>query len=74
MYDRSALLAAAHGRGDHRAADVAVRLHLPRNTAWRLWHGTTAPSASTAALVETHYGITTAQLITPASTKAEGSA
>ncbi|MEH0555980.1 XRE family transcriptional regulator [Streptomyces sp. B21-101] len=70
MYDRTVLLTAARSRGDMRPAHLANRLQVPRNTAWRLWHGRTAPSAALAARVEATYGITAAQLITPAAREA----
>ncbi|MFF9262032.1 MULTISPECIES: XRE family transcriptional regulator [Streptomyces] len=63
MYDRTALLDAARTRGDIRPAHIARRLAVPRNTAWRLWHGQGAPSAALAARVEATYGVTAAQLI-----------
>ncbi|MFC3347736.1 hypothetical protein ACFOOM_09915 [Streptomyces echinoruber] len=63
MYDRAALIAAARRAGDHTPSDTAKRLKVARNTAWRLWHGHTAPSAAVAAAVEQHYGLTAGQLI-----------
>lgn len=63
MYDRSTLVAAARERGDHTPSDAARRLHVARNTAWRLWHGRTAPSAALAAAVEAHYGVSARELI-----------
>ncbi|MFK0108548.1 XRE family transcriptional regulator [Streptomyces sp. NPDC091217] len=63
MYDREALVAAARKAGDHNPSDTARRLKVARNTAWRLWHGRTAPSANVAAAVETHYGISAGQLL-----------
>jgi transcriptional regulator with XRE-family HTH domain len=52
--------------GDHRPVDLANRLGVARNTAWRLWHGHTAPSANLAASVEQAYGVSARQLIQPA--------
>ncbi|MCX5362915.1 XRE family transcriptional regulator [Streptomyces sp. NBC_00124] len=66
MYDRSVLVTAAAAMGDRRPVDLATRLGVARNTAWRLWHGKTAPSALLAAAVEQHYGISARQLIQPA--------
>jgi transcriptional regulator with XRE-family HTH domain len=65
MYDRRVLVAAAQGMGDRRPVDIANRLKVARNTAWRLWHGHTAPSAGLAAAVEQHYGVSARQLIKP---------
>ncbi|NML50573.1 XRE family transcriptional regulator [Streptomyces sp. R302] len=66
MYDRALLqqAATAHGVGDYKA--LAADLGIPPVTAWRLWGGVTAPSARLAAKVHARYGLTTAQLITPA--------
>lgn len=63
MYDRSLLIAAARDMGDRNPSDTARRLKVARNTAWRLWHGHTAPSANLAALVEREYGISARQLV-----------
>ncbi|MGW9041218.1 helix-turn-helix domain-containing protein [Streptomyces lydicus] len=63
MYDRSVLIAAARDAGDHTPSDTARRLKVARNTAWRLWHGRTAPSATLAAAVEAHYGVSAGELI-----------
>ncbi|MEU4998280.1 hypothetical protein [Streptomyces sp. NPDC021622] len=63
MYDRTSFVAAAVGQGDRNPSDTARRLKVARNTAWRLWHGHTAPSASLAAAVEHHYGVSARQLI-----------
>jgi transcriptional regulator with XRE-family HTH domain len=52
--------------GDHGPVDLAKRLKVARNTAWRLWHGHTAPSAYLAASVELAYGVSARQLIQPA--------
>ncbi|MFF4118997.1 XRE family transcriptional regulator [Streptomyces sp. NPDC001714] len=65
MYDRSTLHAAARSLGDHRPVDLQGRLKVARTTAWRLWHGRNAPSAALAVVVEQHYGVTAAQLLTP---------
>lgn len=65
MYDRSALVDAARKAGDHNPAAAARRLRLPRNTAWRLWHGRTAPSARTLAAVEAAYGLPASTLLEP---------
>lgn len=66
MYDRSLLVAAALRAGDRTPSDTARRLQVARNTAWRLWHGQCAPSASLAAAVERHYGVATRHLVEPA--------
>ncbi|MFE6683966.1 XRE family transcriptional regulator [Streptomyces sp. NPDC057729] len=63
QYDRSHLRAQAIGRGDTTPSDMARALGMPVATAWRLWHGRTAPSATTAAAVEHHYGVTARQLL-----------
>ncbi|MFB6846242.1 helix-turn-helix domain-containing protein [Streptomyces sp. NPDC056373] len=65
MYDRSALVTAARKAGDLTPSDAARTLKVARNTAWRLWHGRTAPSARVAAAVESAYGLPASQLITP---------
>lgn len=65
MYDRSVLVTAARNAGDLTPSDTARRLKVARNTAWRLWHGRTAPSARVAAAVETAYGLPASQLLTP---------
>lgn len=62
MYDRRDLVSAARSKGDRTASAIARRLSVPRNTAWRLWHGHGAPSADLAARVEQHYGVTARQL------------
>ncbi|MFH9430272.1 XRE family transcriptional regulator [Streptomyces sp. NPDC017615] len=69
MYDRSVLVTAARAAGDIRPVDLAKRLGVARNTAWRLWHGHTAPSAPLAASVEQHYGVSARQLIQRAHTE-----
>ncbi|MEU7340580.1 XRE family transcriptional regulator [Streptomyces sp. NPDC007074] len=63
MYDRTVLLSAARTMGDSRPVDIANRLNVARNTAWRLFHGHTAPSADLAARVEQAYGVSARQLI-----------
>ncbi len=63
MYDRTALVSAALKVGDHSPSDTARRLGVARNTAWRLWRGRVAPSASLAAAVELHYGVSAGQLV-----------
>lgn len=63
MYDRTLFVAAARSAGDNTPSDAARRLNIPRNTAWRLWHGHTAPSALVAAAVERAYGVSARQLI-----------
>ena len=65
MYDRSLLIAAARSIGDHTPSDTARRLGVARTTAWRLWKGSTAPSAQLTAAVEREYGISARQLIRP---------
>ncbi|MFJ3867873.1 XRE family transcriptional regulator [Streptomyces nigra] len=74
MYDRSVLVTAAAAMGDRRPIDLAKRMGVARNTAWRLWHGHTAPSATLAAAVEQHYGVSARQLIQPAPADAEQAA
>jgi transcriptional regulator with XRE-family HTH domain len=66
MYDRTVLVTAARAMGDDGPAAIANRLNVARNTAWRLWHGHTAPSAYLAASVELVYGVSARQLIQPA--------
>lgn len=63
MYDRALLVTAAQSAGDRTPSDTARRLKVARNTAWRLWHGHTAPSAAVTAAVEEHYGVSAGQLI-----------
>lgn len=63
MYDRTALRAAALEAGDENSNQLAIRLGLPRNTAWRLWHGKVAPSPALAAAVQEAYGLPVAELI-----------
>lgn len=63
MYDRAQLISAAQAAGDRTPSDLSRRLGVARNTAWRLWHGRTAPSAKVTAAVEAHYGISAGQLI-----------
>lgn len=63
MYDRTALRAAALEAGDENSNQLAIRLGLPRNTAWRLWHGKVAPSPEVAAAVQAAYGLPVAALI-----------
>jgi transcriptional regulator with XRE-family HTH domain len=67
MYDRSALISAARNAGDNNPSATARRLRIARNTAWRLWHGHTAPSARTLAAVEAAYGLPASTLIEPSS-------
>lgn len=63
VYDRSLLVDAARRAGDRTPSDTARRLTIARNTAWRLWHGHTAPSAAIAAAVEYHYGVSAGELL-----------
>lgn len=70
MYDRTVLITAARTMGDSRPVDIANRLKVARNTAWRLFHGHTAPSADLAARVEQAYGVSARQLIQPAERQA----
>ncbi|RSS59545.1 XRE family transcriptional regulator [Streptomyces sp. WAC01280] len=65
MYDRTDFIAAAHRKGDRNPSDTARRLKVARNTAWRTWHGLTAPSAPLMAAIHTHYGMTAEQLLKP---------
>jgi hypothetical protein len=62
QYDRTALRAVARGMGDHTPSDISRRLTVAPATAWRLYHGHTAPSTRVAAAVERHYGLTASQL------------
>jgi transcriptional regulator with XRE-family HTH domain len=66
MYDRTVLVTAARSMGDHRPVDLANRLGVARNTAWRLFNGHGAPAADLAARVEQAYGVSARQLIQPA--------
>jgi transcriptional regulator with XRE-family HTH domain len=63
MYDRAQLVDAAQRAGDRTPSDTARRLGVARNTAWRLWHGRTAPSAPVVAAVQRHYGLSAEALI-----------
>lgn len=63
MYDRTVLVTAARKAGDHTPSDTARRLKVSRTTAWRLWHGRTAPSAPITAVVEAHYGVSACDLV-----------
>ncbi len=63
VYDRARLIEAARAAGDATPSDTARRLEVARATAWRLWHGRTAPSAAVIAAVGRHYGIAADQLI-----------
>lgn len=56
-YDRTALRAAACRKGDHTPAAIGRRLNLTPATAWRLYHGRTAPSGPVAARAAETYGI-----------------
>lgn len=69
-YDRTLLRAVAHARGQHTYVDLADHLKVAPVTAWRLWHGKTAPSAPIAEKVQTAYGLTLTQLLQPATTDA----
>ncbi|RSS51396.1 XRE family transcriptional regulator [Streptomyces sp. WAC01280] len=66
MYDRTLLRTAAIAQGQHSYVDLAHHLKVAPATGWRLWHGKTVPAGSTAAKVETAYGITMTQLLLPA--------
>lgn len=63
MYDRTILRAAALKAGDKNANRLALRLGLPRNTAWRLWNGIGTPSAETAVAVHQAYRVKTVDLL-----------
>lgn len=64
-YDRTALREAAVRRGDENANQVAARLGCGRETAYRLWRGTGAPSAALAAAVLATYYVLPADLLVP---------
>lgn len=66
MYDRTLLRAVAHAHGLLTYVDLAHHLKVAPVTAWRLWHGKSAPSAPIAAKVQQHLGLTLPQLIQPA--------
>ncbi|MGF0176686.1 XRE family transcriptional regulator [Streptomyces sp. Marseille-Q5077] len=61
-YDRTLLRNAARGAGDSTPSDISRRLEVAPATAWRLFHGHTAPSARVAAAVERAYGVPASQL------------
>jgi hypothetical protein len=63
MYDRTKLREAAARCGDTNSNRVAIRLGIPRTTAFRLWKGTAAPSATVAAAVQRAYCVPTAELL-----------
>ncbi|MBP0456219.1 hypothetical protein [Streptomyces montanisoli] len=63
MYDRTALRTVAAAKGDARPVDLADRLKVAQATAWRLYHGHTAPSARVAAAVEHAYGLPASALL-----------
>lgn len=65
MYDRTLLQTIAQDKGDHTPSDTARRLKVARTTAWRLWHGHTAPSAALAAKVQLYYRIEAGALLIP---------
>lgn len=66
MYDRSTLRAVARAAGVANPNQLAARLDLPRNTAWRLWHGHTEPAADTAAAVQSVLGLPITALLVQA--------
>ncbi|MFI0897708.1 helix-turn-helix domain-containing protein [Streptomyces sp. NPDC020983] len=76
MYDRTVLRSAAKAAGIKNSNQLATKLGLPRNTAWRLWHGHTEPTAPIAAAVHAELGVPVAALLVPAevSATADGSA
>jgi transcriptional regulator with XRE-family HTH domain len=65
QYDRSKLRAVAIAHGHGHYTDVAAALEISPVTAWRLWHGRTAPSPTVAAAVEDAYGLPLSRLLTP---------
>lgn len=66
MYDRTILRAAALAAGIKNSNQLAARLSVPRNTAWRLWHGKVEPTAPIAAAVHAALGVPVAALLVPA--------
>lgn len=70
MYDRTLLIATARDKGDANARQTATRLGIDVSAAYRLWRGTHAPSITTAAAVNEHYGLSIGQLIKPAAVAA----
>lgn len=62
-YDRAILRAVAREKGIDSPAELSRRLSVSESTGWRLWTGKAAPSASVAALVETHLGLSAADLL-----------
>lgn len=66
MYDRTILRAAALAAGIKNSNQLATRLDITRNSAWRLWHGRTAPTAPIAAAVHAALGVPVAALLVPA--------
>lgn len=65
MYDRTTLRALAEAAGIANSNQLATRLNLPRNTAWRLWEGKTAPSLEVAAAVQREFELPLAALLIP---------
>lgn len=74
MYDRSTLRAVAKAAGVANSNQLAIKLRLPRNTAWRLWEGHAAPTAATAAAVQLAFGLPTAALLIAAPRESEPAA
>lgn len=64
-YDRTLLQAVARAHGIHTYVDLGHHLKVAPVTAWRLWHGKSAPSAPIAAKVQEHLGLTLPQLMQP---------
>lgn len=74
QYDRSTLRGVAKAHGHSHYTHLAAALGISPATAWRLWHGRTAPSAAIASRVEATYGLPLSRLLTPADEKCEAPA
>lgn len=66
MYDRTILRAAALAAGIENPNQLAAKLGITRNSAWRLWHGKTTPRSPIAAAVHAALGVPVAALLVPA--------
>jgi transcriptional regulator with XRE-family HTH domain len=66
MYDRRILRSAAAAAGIGNPNQLAAKLGITRNSAWRLWHGKTTPRSPIAAAVYAELGVRPADLLVPA--------
>lgn len=62
MYRPAALLDAAHAAGDATTAEIAARLGVPYQSAYRWTTGRNAPGPGGLAAIERAYGLTPAAL------------